>query len=161
MALADMGSDPYFYRRGNVVRSNVLYSFQFVGLLAADPRVYWINDDSEEFLFPKRYNNTSIPRKQRANDYLKVIAVMGGFKRSNNSQNFKGGELTAIMGGLEIDLREASMKGEAIIDIFAMMGGMEMRVPEDWLIIIEGFPFMGRFEDKTHHAQRDREAAYY
>jgi predicted membrane protein len=84
-----------------------------------------------------------------ANDYLKAIAVMGGFKRSNNSQNFQGGELTAIMGGLEIDLRDASVKGEAIIDIFAMMGGVEMRVPEDWLIIIDGFPFMGGFEDKT------------
>jgi hypothetical protein len=53
------------------------------------------------------------------------------------------------MGGLEIDLRDASIKGEAIIDIFALMGGVEMRVPEDWLIIIDGFPFMGGFEDKT------------
>jgi predicted membrane protein len=84
-----------------------------------------------------------------ANDYLKAIAVMGGFKRSNNSQNFKGGELTAIMGGLEIDLREASIKEEAVLDIFAMMGGVEMRVPEDWVIIIDGFPFMGGYDDKT------------
>jgi predicted membrane protein len=84
-----------------------------------------------------------------ANDYIKAIAMLAGFKRSNNSQNFKGGELTAIMGGLEIDLRDASIKDEAVIDIFALMGGVEMRVPEDWLIIIEGFPFMGGFEDKT------------
>jgi predicted membrane protein len=84
-----------------------------------------------------------------ANDYIKAIAIMSGFKRMNNSQNFTGGELTAVMGGLEIDLRDASMKGEACIDIFALMGGVEMRVPEDWLIIIDGFPFMGGFEDKT------------
>ena len=74
---------------------------------------------------------------------------MGGYRRMNNSKDFKGGELTAIMGGLEIDLREASLKGDAVIDIFALMGGVEMRVPEDWLVIIEGFPFMGGFEDKT------------
>jgi predicted membrane protein len=84
-----------------------------------------------------------------ANSYIKAIAIMGGYRRMNNSQDFKGGELTAIMGGLEIDLREASIKGEAVIDIFALMGGVEMRVPEDWLVIIEGFPFMGGFEDKT------------
>jgi predicted membrane protein len=84
-----------------------------------------------------------------ANDYIKAVAVMSGFKRKNNSQDFRGGELTAVMGGLEIDLRDASIKSEAIIDIFAMMGGVEMRVPEDWFIIIEGFPFMGGFEDKT------------
>ncbi len=83
------------------------------------------------------------------NAYIKAIAIMGGFRRTNNSQEFKGGELTAIMGGLEVDLRDASIKGEAVIDVFALMGGVEMRVPEDWLVIIEGVPFMGGYEDKT------------
>lgn len=93
--------------------------------------------------------SSPIAESSDANSYIKAIAILAGFKRKNNSQDFKGGELTAIMGGLEIDLRDASIKGEAIIDIFAMMGGVEIRVPEDWLIIIEGFPFMGGFEDKT------------
>lgn len=84
-----------------------------------------------------------------ANSYIKAIAIMSGFKRVNNSQDFKGGELTAVMGGLEIDLRDASIKGEAVFDIFALMGGVEMHIPEDWIVIIEGFPFMGGFEDKT------------
>jgi predicted membrane protein len=84
-----------------------------------------------------------------ANDRLVAVAVMAGSKRYNNSQNFQGGELTAIMGGLEIDLRDASIKDEAVIDITAIMGGVDMRVPEDWTIIIDGFPFLGAFDDKT------------
>ena len=48
-----------------------------------------------------------------ANSFIKAVAIMGGFKRINNSQDFKGGELTAIMGGFELDLRDASIKGEA------------------------------------------------
>jgi len=98
-----------------------------------------------------RWRNFRVPSSEiaDANSYIKAIAILGGFKRSNNSQEFRGGELTAIMGGLEIDLREASIKDEAIIDIFAMMGGVEMRVPEDWLVVVEGFPFMGGYEDKT------------
>jgi predicted membrane protein len=87
--------------------------------------------------------------KDDSNSYLKAVAVLGGFRRKISSQDFKGGELTAIMGGLEIDLRDASINGEAVIDIFAMMGGVEMRVPEDWLVIIQGFPFMGGYDDKT------------
>lgn len=81
--------------------------------------------------------------------YIKATAILGGFRRKTNSQNFKGGELTAIMGGLEIDLRDASINGEAVLDIFAMMGGVEMRIPDDWLIVIEGFPVLGGYEDKT------------
>jgi predicted membrane protein len=82
-------------------------------------------------------------------DYIKAVAVMGGYKRTNNSPNFKGGELTAVMGGLEIDLRDASFEKEAVFDIFAFMGGMEIRVPDDWIVIVDGFPFMGGYEDKT------------
>lgn len=97
----------------------------------------------------RQHNPHQFPESSDAINYIKTIAVMGGFRRMNNSQEFKGGELTAIMGGLEIDLREASIKGEAVIDVFAIMGGMEIRIPEDWVVIIEGFPFMGGFEDKT------------
>jgi len=97
----------------------------------------------------RRKTTEPIIETSDAINFIKAVAVMGGFKRYNNSQDFKGGELTAIMGGLEIDLREASIKGEAVIDIFALMGGVEMRVPEDWLVIIDGFPFMGGFEDNT------------
>jgi predicted membrane protein len=84
-----------------------------------------------------------------ANSFIKAVAIMGGFKRINNSQDFKGGELTAIMGGFELDLRDASIKEEAVIDVFTMMGGMSMRVPEDWLVIFDISPIMGGYEDKT------------
>lgn len=98
-----------------------------------------------------RHRSISSPvtESEDAHSYIKGIAILSGFKRKNNSQDFKGGELTAIMGGLEIDLRDASIKGEAVIDVFTMMGGAEIRVPEDWTIILEGFPFLGGFEDKT------------
>lgn len=49
------------------------------------------------------------------------FAVMGGYRRSINSQDFRGGELTAIMGGCELDLRQASMKeSAAVIDVFGV-----------------------------------------
>jgi predicted membrane protein len=99
-------------------------------------------------LFQRRISSSTGERGDSLS-YLKATAILGGFRRKSNSQDFKGGELTAIMGGLEIDLRDASIKEEAMIDIFAVMGGVEMRVPDDWLVILEGFPIMGGYEDKT------------
>jgi predicted membrane protein len=88
--------------------------------------------------------------------FINGVAILGGFKRSNNSQDFLGGELTAIMGGAELDLRDASIqKGEAVLDIFAFMGGAKIRVPDDWTIVLRGVPILGGFEDKTRPPKVD------
>jgi predicted membrane protein len=79
------------------------------------------------------------------------LAVMGGVARRSNSQAFAGADLTAIMGGCEIDLRQASIAPgtEAVIDVFAFWGGIEVRVPEDWTVVTRAIPLMGGVEDKT------------
>ncbi len=85
-----------------------------------------------------------------SNATISATAILGAFKRSNDSQDFRGGEATAIMGGCEIDLRRASIKeNDAILDVFAFWGGIEVRVPEDWTVVLEGVPVLGGFEDKT------------
>lgn len=81
---------------------------------------------------------------------LNGTAIMGGFQRSIASQDFRGGELTAVLGGCEIDLRQAVIRGdEAVINIFAFMGGVELRVPENWTVVMQGLPILGGFSDET------------
>lgn len=80
---------------------------------------------------------------------LDVVAVMSGNKTRNGSQDFRGGEITAVMGGVEIDLRQASIQGDATIHVFAMWGGIVIRVPGDWSVVTHGVPLLGGIEDKT------------
>jgi hypothetical protein len=79
------------------------------------------------------------------------LAIMGGVARRSNSQAFEGADLTALMGGCEIDLRQASIAPgtEAVIDVFAFWGGIEIKVPEDWIVINRVMPLMGGVDDKT------------
>ena len=86
-------------------------------------------------------------------DTVSAFAVLGGVARGNNSRQFQGGDLTAIMGGCELDLRHAAINGEATIDVFALWGGIEIRVPEDWTVIARVTPVLGGFEDKTRPPQ--------
>jgi hypothetical protein len=80
-----------------------------------------------------------------------ALAIMGGVARRSNSQTFTGADLTAIMGGCEIDLRQASIAPgtEAVIDVFAFWGGIDIKVPEDWIVVVRAIPLMGGVEDKT------------
>ncbi len=81
---------------------------------------------------------------------VNLFAMFAGYNRQNNSQDFTGGSITAIMGGCEIDFRNTSIeKEEAVIDVFALMGGIDIKVPADWVVSIQGTPILGGLEDKT------------
>jgi hypothetical protein len=88
-----------------------------------------------------------------SNATISGLAVLAGIQRGNNSRTFRGGDLTAVMGGCEIDLRQAAIDGEAVIDVFAMWGGIEIRVPEDWTVVGRVVPVLGGFDDKTRPPQ--------
>src|SRR5690348_14727059 len=63
------------------------------------------------------------------------FAFWSGVKRRITSPAFKGADFTAVMGGGELDLRGASTaEGPAVIDLFIVMGGLEITVPADWAV---------------------------
>jgi hypothetical protein len=84
-----------------------------------------------------------------AADTFSALAFMGGYATRLNSQRFRGGDVTALMGGVELDLRACDLQEPAVIDIFAMWAGIEIRVPEDWLVELQGMPILAGFEEKT------------
>src|SRR6185295_3589420 len=81
---------------------------------------------------------------------LSLFAVWSSFRRTSNASPFRGGDITAIMGGGQLDLRLATIPTgeEAVIDIVAVMGGVEILVPSTWEVSTPIFPFMGGVEDK-------------
>lgn len=84
-----------------------------------------------------------------AADTISALAFMGGYAPRSISQHFRGGDLTAFMGGIELDLRGSDMQEPAILDVFVMWGGAEIRVPDDWTVELRGMPILAGFEDKT------------
>ncbi|HPS77952.1 MAG TPA: DUF5668 domain-containing protein [Thermoanaerobaculaceae bacterium] len=88
--------------------------------------------------------------------YVDGLAILGGFKRVVTSRQFRGGSLTAFMGGCNVDLRQASIAGDtAILDTMAFWGGIEIKVPSDWTVVLQGTPILGGFEDKTTQRRGD------
>lgn len=93
------------------------------------------------------------PGAADADDYVRSFAVMGAVTRRNESQAFRGGELTAVMGGVELDLTNArAAGGRAVVDVFAMWGGIDIRVPDDWRVEVDATPVMGGVESNARLA---------
>ena len=85
-------------------------------------------------------------------DSFHVIAVMAGNNPHVGSQSFRRGEAVAVMGGCEIDLSAAKIVDEAVIDVLAFWGGIEIRVPRGWHVVAHVAPILGGYEDKTDTA---------
>jgi predicted membrane protein len=81
---------------------------------------------------------------------LNESAIFGGIERRVTSQDFQGGQITAVFGGVEIDLTDANMQAdEATLDISAIFGGVEIRLPDTWQVAFRGTPIFGGISDKT------------
>jgi hypothetical protein len=82
--------------------------------------------------------------------YVSELALMGGLKRSLRVPDLRGGYITAVMGGVDLDLRKSGVLGPTItLDVVAFWGAIELRVPAEWSVEGLVVPIMGGFEDKT------------
>lgn len=81
---------------------------------------------------------------------VSIFSVMSHIRRASTAPNFRGGDVTAFMGGGQLDLRLANIAPgeEAVLDIVTVMGGVEIYAPPSWEISTPIVPFMGGVEDK-------------
>jgi hypothetical protein len=78
------------------------------------------------------------------------VAIMSGARRRGSWVLPRSYVAVAVMGGVELDLREARFsEPEVTVHAYALMGGVEITVPEDIEVDVSGIAFMGGFD---HHA---------
>jgi hypothetical protein len=78
-----------------------------------------------------------------------AIAVMGGFQRKGTWTAPRAFTAFALMGGGEIDLREARFEDrEIVLRCFAFMGGVQIIVPPDLETHVGGIGIMGGFDHR-------------
>jgi hypothetical protein len=86
-----------------------------------------------------------------ASQHATIFSVLSSSRRRWGPSIFRSAEATCMMGGGEIDLRDALLgpDGTAYIDVFVLMGGLNIFVPPGWTVICHVMPIMGGVMDKT------------
>ena len=85
-------------------------------------------------------------------DIVDYFTIFSGIENTNYSKNFKGGKLSAIFGGIELDLRDADISnGTAVISAAAIFGGIEIIVPPHWNVEVKATPILGGVEKNTKY----------
>lgn len=81
-------------------------------------------------------------------DYVNATSVFGGTKKNILSKNFKGGEIVNIFGGTELNLSQADIIGEAVIETTTIFGGIKLVIPSNWTVKSDAAAIFGGIEDK-------------
>jgi predicted membrane protein len=82
-------------------------------------------------------------------EFVRSFAMLSGHELRPVSRPFRGADLNAIMGGIKLDLTSARMEGDtAVIEVFALWGGVEIYVPPDWTVTSEVTTLLAGFIDK-------------
>ena len=82
-------------------------------------------------------------------EFVRSFALMSGCELRPVSRPFRGADLTAVMGGIKLDLADARMEADsANVEVFAFWGGIEIHVPPDWTVTSKVTTLLGGFVDK-------------
>lgn len=88
--------------------------------------------------------------------YVSAMAIFGGSEKRSTSPSFTGAGLTAIFGGTELDLRDATVADPpAHVSAVALFGGVTVIVPRDWNVELDVLPILGGASDDRPRRERE------
>jgi predicted membrane protein len=110
-------------------------------------------------LKPRRKHHHWKKRKMMGNYYqyqqetatdeqLDITTFMGGVKKNIISKNFRGGEITNVFGGTEINLSQADFENTVTLDVTNVFGGTKLILPANWEVVSNVVSVFGSVEDK-------------
>lgn len=101
------------------------------------------------FIITRRKGWNAVTSKGMAgDDYIDYVNVFSGGERQIVSENFRGGKVSAVFGGIELDLTKAKLApGRNELELACIFGGATIIVPDNWFVVIEVTPVLGGFSD--------------
>ena len=92
--------------------------------------------------------------------FLNVKATLGSSNMRVTSDEFRGGEVVAVMGSVKLDMRDLGAPSpSATLDVNCVMGEIALRVPPDWSVRIDSSAVMGEAKDARPRSPDAQSAA--
>ena len=93
------------------------------------------------------FGNRKVRSKKIKPNAKEYVAIFSGVDEVINKieSDFK---ITSVFGGVELDMRDVKLEEDLIIDCFTLFGGIDIRLPKDVKVEVNGLPIFGGVENK-------------
>jgi len=114
---------------------------------------------NERFSTPDEDTSAGVASNKNVNrnDIIEAVAVFGGSHQTVYSKNFKGGDITAVFGGADINLTQADFEETVMLEVTAVFGGIKLIVPQNWAVKSNVTALFGSVEDKRSYTMPNGE----
>lgn len=108
-------------------------------------------------IFQKQTDHQMKDIYQNSKNISEYNAIFGGKNIQLDNQHFQGATLNSIFGSIELDLRQAYIDKDVIIDATAIFGGIEIKVPEHIHVQLNATSIFGGVDNdhKNTHTQQE------
>jgi predicted membrane protein len=98
---------------------------------------------------PNRYKHLGGHSAKVTKDHVNESLVFWGMDQIIDSKSFEGGNIECVFGGFKLDLREATIKDGALLEVSCVFGGGELFLPRNVRVQLEGSSVMGGVTNNT------------
>ncbi len=82
----------------------------------------------------EEYEKATAGADPLSDDLININCVLSGVQRTVISKTFKGGRISCVLGGAEIDFTKADIQGTAVLQLHEILGGITLYVPSNWSV---------------------------
>lgn len=109
-------------------------------------------------IFRKNFKLGKIKNKDDTNSY---IAIFSGTEDNVSNEKFLGTNITAIFGGVELDLKNAIIDQDIVINCTTVFGGIDITLPDNVKVKTSGVPIFGGIENKKENTKEENAPTVY
>ena len=105
------------------------------------------------------FGNRKVKTKMVKGNAKEYVAIFSGVDEVINKieSDFK---MTAVFGGIELDMRDVVLESDLVIDCFTLFGGIDIRLPKDVVVKVNGLPIFGGVENKYRNNHEAKVTVY-
>ena len=106
----------------------------------------------------RREHETVVITSADGNDHT---IVFSGLKLNYNGKTYSGGNLVAVFGGIDLDLRGAIFESDVVINATSVFGGIDIILPDDVKVIVDSTSIFGGTDNKRARRENIGERTVY
>lgn len=105
------------------------------------------------------FGNRKVKTKKVKGNAKEYVAIFSGVDEmiGKIEGDFK---VTSVFGGVELDMRDVKLEEDLIIDCFTLFGGIDIRLPKDVKVEVNGLPIFGGVENKYRNNDEAKVTIY-